>query len=69
MVRRLSSRSAEVASPALHTSPITEVLTSQWRTPSGAASPDKGGGSVEIITRDEGSDCVNTVEDDGVGIE
>ena len=27
----------------------------------------KGGGSVEIIARDEGSDCVITVEDDGVG--
>jgi two-component system, LytTR family, sensor kinase len=29
----------------------------------------KGGGSVEIIARDEGSDCVITVEDDGVGID
>ena len=29
----------------------------------------KGGGSVEIIARDEGSDCVITVEDDGVGMD
>jgi two-component system LytT family sensor kinase len=29
----------------------------------------RGGGSVEIIARDEGSDCVITVEDDGVGMD
>lgn len=29
----------------------------------------KGGGAVEIIARDEGSDCVITVEDDGVGMD
>ena len=29
----------------------------------------KGGGSVEIIARDEASDCVITVEDDGVGMD
>jgi two-component system, LytTR family, sensor kinase len=29
----------------------------------------KGGGSVEIIARDEGSECVVTVEDDGVGMD
>ena len=29
----------------------------------------KGGGSVEIIARDEGSECVITVEDDGVGMD
>ena len=29
----------------------------------------KGGGYVEIIARDEGSDCVITVEDDGVGMD
>jgi two-component system, LytTR family, sensor kinase len=29
----------------------------------------QGGGSVEIIARDEGSDCVITVEDDGVGMD
>jgi two-component system, LytTR family, sensor kinase len=29
----------------------------------------KGGGSVEIVARDEGSDCVITVEDDGVGMD
>ncbi|MBS1690775.1 MAG: histidine kinase [Actinobacteria bacterium] len=29
----------------------------------------QGGGGVEIIARDEGSDCVITVEDDGVGID
>ena len=28
-----------------------------------------GGGSVEIVARDEGSDCVITVEDDGVGMD
>lgn len=29
----------------------------------------RGGGAVEIIARDEGSDCVITVEDDGVGMD
>lgn len=29
----------------------------------------RGGGSIELIARDEGSDCVITVEDDGVGID
>ena len=29
----------------------------------------QGGGSVEIIARDEGSDCVITVEDDGAGMD
>ncbi|MBB2773588.1 MULTISPECIES: sensor histidine kinase [Mycolicibacterium] len=29
----------------------------------------RGGGSIEIIARDEGSDCVITVEDDGVGMD
>jgi two-component system LytT family sensor kinase len=29
----------------------------------------QGGGSVEIVARDEGSDCVITVEDDGVGMD
>jgi two-component system LytT family sensor kinase len=29
----------------------------------------QGGGSVEIVARDEGSDCVVTVEDDGVGMD
>jgi two-component system, LytTR family, sensor kinase len=29
----------------------------------------QGGGEVEIIARDEGSDCVITVEDDGVGMD
>jgi two-component system, LytTR family, sensor kinase len=29
----------------------------------------QGGGSVEIIARDEGADCVITVEDDGVGMD
>jgi two-component system LytT family sensor kinase len=29
----------------------------------------QSGGSVEIIARDEGSDCVITVEDDGVGMD
>jgi two-component system, LytTR family, sensor kinase len=29
----------------------------------------QGGGSIEIIARDEGSDCVITVEDDGVGMD
>ncbi|OBB57971.1 histidine kinase [Mycobacterium sp. 852013-51886_SCH5428379] len=29
----------------------------------------RGGGSVEIVARDEGSDCVITVEDDGVGMD
>ncbi|WP_299565155.1 sensor histidine kinase [uncultured Mycolicibacterium sp.] len=29
----------------------------------------KGGGSIEIVARDEGSDCVITVEDDGVGMD
>ncbi|MFI5510704.1 sensor histidine kinase [Mycobacterium sp. NPDC051804] len=28
-----------------------------------------GGGEIEIIARDEGSDCVITVEDDGVGMD
>lgn len=29
----------------------------------------RGGGQIEIIARDEGSDCVITVEDDGVGMD
>ena len=29
----------------------------------------RGGGEIEIIARDEGSDCVITVEDDGVGMD
>jgi two-component system, LytTR family, sensor kinase len=29
----------------------------------------RGGGAVEIIARDEGSDCVITVEDNGVGMD
>ncbi|ORA37102.1 sensor histidine kinase [Mycobacterium aquaticum] len=29
----------------------------------------QGGGSIEIIARDEGSDCVITVEDDGAGMD
>ena len=29
----------------------------------------RGGGSVEIIARDEGADCVITVEDDGIGMD
>ncbi|WLP92333.1 histidine kinase [Gordonia sp. NB41Y] len=29
----------------------------------------KGGGTITIIARDEGSDCVITVEDDGVGMD
>lgn len=29
----------------------------------------QGGGSVEIVARDEGSDCVITVEDDGAGMD
>ena len=29
----------------------------------------QGGGSIEIVARDEGSDCVITVEDDGVGMD
>jgi two-component system LytT family sensor kinase len=29
----------------------------------------QGGGSVELIARDEGADCVITVEDDGVGMD
>jgi two-component system, LytTR family, sensor kinase len=29
----------------------------------------QGGGTVEIVARDEGSDCVITVEDDGVGMD
>jgi two-component system LytT family sensor kinase len=29
----------------------------------------RGGGSIEIIARDEGSDCVITVEDDGAGMD
>ena len=29
----------------------------------------RGGGLVEIVARDEGSDCVITVEDDGVGMD
>ncbi len=29
----------------------------------------QGGGAIEIIARDEGSDCVITVEDDGVGMD
>mgnify|MGYP006052610839 FL=1 len=29
----------------------------------------RGGGSIELIARDEGSDCVITVEDDGVSID
>ena len=29
----------------------------------------RGGGSVELVARDEGSDCVITVEDDGVGMD
>lgn len=30
---------------------------------------ERGGGSIEIIARDEGSDCVITVEDDGAGMD
>ncbi|GAB7068852.1 histidine kinase [Mycobacterium hodleri] len=30
---------------------------------------DRGGGTVEIVARDEGTDCVVTVEDDGVGMD
>jgi len=30
---------------------------------------DRGGGTVEIIARDDGTDCVITVEDDGVGMD
>ncbi|WP_193047650.1 sensor histidine kinase [Mycolicibacterium baixiangningiae] len=30
---------------------------------------ERGGGSIEIIARDEGSGCVITVEDDGVGMD
>ena len=33
----------------------------------GLAGP--GGGTIEIVARDEGSDCVITVEDDGVGMD
>jgi two-component system LytT family sensor kinase len=29
----------------------------------------QGGGSIEIVARDEGSDCVITVEDDGAGMD
>ncbi|WP_099037978.1 sensor histidine kinase [Mycobacterium neglectum] len=29
----------------------------------------QGGGEIEIIARDEGSDCIITVEDDGVGMD
>jgi len=29
----------------------------------------RGGGEIEIVARDEGSDCVITVEDDGVGMD
>ena len=29
----------------------------------------QGGGEIEIVARDEGSDCVITVEDDGVGMD
>lgn len=29
----------------------------------------RGGGSIELVARDEGSDCVITVEDDGVGMD
>ncbi|KAA0080703.1 sensor histidine kinase [Mycolicibacterium sp. P9-64] len=29
----------------------------------------RGGGSVEIVARDDGTDCVITVEDDGVGMD
>ncbi|GFG54121.1 sensor histidine kinase [Mycolicibacterium agri] len=29
----------------------------------------RGGGSIEIVARDEGSDCAITVEDDGVGMD
>lgn len=29
----------------------------------------QGGGTVEIIARDEGTDCVITVEDDGAGMD
>ena len=29
----------------------------------------RGSGSIELIARDEGSDCVITVEDDGVGMD
>ncbi|MET0452000.1 MAG: histidine kinase [Mycobacterium sp.] len=29
----------------------------------------RGGGTVEIVARDDGTDCVITVEDDGVGME
>ena len=36
-----------------------------WRTRCGTAWPGRSGGSVEIVARDEGSDCVITVEDDG----
>ncbi|MDX1887260.1 sensor histidine kinase [Mycolicibacterium sp. 120270] len=30
---------------------------------------DKGGGSIEIVARDEGSDATITIEDDGVGMD
>ncbi|MEU0497853.1 histidine kinase [Mycobacterium sp. NPDC006124] len=30
---------------------------------------DRGGGTVEIVARDDGTDCVITVEDDGVGMD
>ena len=30
---------------------------------------DRGGGTVEILARDDGTDCVITVEDDGVGMD
>ncbi len=29
----------------------------------------RGGGIVEIVARDDGTDCVITVEDDGVGMD
>jgi two-component system, LytTR family, sensor kinase len=29
----------------------------------------RGGGSIDIVARDEGSDCAITVEDDGVGMD
>ena len=29
----------------------------------------RGGGSIEIVARDEGADCVITVEDDGIGMD
>ena len=40
-----------------------------WRTRCGTASPARAADRVEIIARDEGSDCVITVEDDGVGMD